>query len=260
MSENKYSNGRTPSIWTVLPSRACNDIRFKKNPTTFLVLAQLGMYTNRAGVCWPNQITIAKNLGVTQSAISQHIKRLVQWGYISYLKRNKFHKNLKGNKYFMVFDENISPEEAISVQKTEHIDEVLEPMKKDIYTKPLSETKKKFGKDSYGMKHPSIQARKIILKYKEIVRQLYGHDYAVQHKIEHEHLVDTWLKDFSSEYILNKMESTLRYRLKNNQDSIKSVGYFKNVFIKNANKKPSSKKEELGQLLGKFKSTHKIKY
>jgi DNA-binding Lrp family transcriptional regulator len=260
MADNSYYNGKTPSIWTVLPSRSCNDKRFKKNPTTFLVLAQLGQYTNRAGVCFPNQSTIAKNLGVSQPAISQHIKKLVEWGYISYLKRNKFHKNLKGNKYFMIFDEKITPDEAISAQKTEHQEEVMAPLKDNVYTKPKTDDKKNKDYDSLlAPRAPSKEARQLILEYKELVRKIFGHT-AVNHTVDHERLADTYLANYSKEYILNRMESTLQWRLKNNKDSIKSIVYFKNVFTKEPANKKSSPKKELDQLLNKFTSTHRVKF
>jgi biotin operon repressor len=232
----------------------------KQHPTTFLVLAQLGQYTSRSGVCWPNQSTIGSNLGISQPAVSQHIKKLVEWGYISYLKRNKFHKNLKGNKYFMIFDENITPEEAISVQKTEHLEEVIAPMKQDIYTQPKTKEEKKIRTDTLlAAKMPSKEARKLILQYKELVRKIFGHT-AVNHTVDHERLADTWLQNYTSEYILKRMESTLQWRLKNNKDSIKSIVYFKNVFTKDPANKKSSPKKELDQLLNKFAATHRVKF
>ena len=260
MADNSYYNGKTPSIWTVLPSRACNDKRMKQHPTTFLVLAQLGQYTSRAGVCFPAQSTIGKNLGISQSAVSQHIKKLVAWGYIAYMKRDRFQKNLKSNKYFMIFDENITPEEALSVQKTEHQEEVMAPYKQDVYTKPKTkDEKRETGSTLLAPKMPSKEARKLVLQYKELVRKIFGHT-AVNHTVEHERLADTWLKDYSKEYILNRMESTLKWRLKNNKDSIKSIVYFKNVFTKEPANKKSSPKKELDQLLNKFTSTHRVKF
>ena len=260
MADNSYYNGKTPSIWTVLPSRACNDKRMKQHPTTFLVLAQLGQYTSRAGVCFPAQSTIGKNLGISQSAVSQHIKKLVAWGYIAYMKRDRFQKNLKSNKYFMIFDENITPEEALSAQKTEHLEEVMAPFKQDVYTKPKTDDKKNKGYDSLlAPRAPTKEARQLILEYKELVRKIFGHT-AVNHTVDHERLADTWLKDYSKEYILNRMESTLKWRLKNNKDSIKSIVYFKNVFNKQAANKKSSPKKELDQLLNKFTSTHRVKF
>ena len=84
MSDKKpdYGKGRTPGHFCVLPQRAVIDKRFKQYPRTFMILAALGNYTSRQGVCWPNQITIAKNLHITQSTVSRHIKKLIEWGYI----------------------------------------------------------------------------------------------------------------------------------------------------------------------------------
>ena len=76
-----------------------------------MILAALGNYTSRQGVCWPNQATIAKNLHITQSTVSRHIKKLIEWDYIRYAKK---HPGLKGNKYFMVFDPKIKEEDALA--------------------------------------------------------------------------------------------------------------------------------------------------
>ena len=70
----------------------------------------LGNYTSRQGVCWPNQITIAKN--TYKSTTSRHIKKLIEWDYIRYAKK---HPGLKGNKYFMVFDPKIKEEDALAM-------------------------------------------------------------------------------------------------------------------------------------------------
>ena len=88
MSDKKadYGKGRTPGHFCVLPQRAVIDKRFKTYPRTFMILAALGNYTSRQGVCWPNQATIAKNLHITQSTVSRHIKKLIEWDYIRYAK------------------------------------------------------------------------------------------------------------------------------------------------------------------------------
>ena len=106
---------------------------------------------------------------------------------------------------------------------------------------------------------PSKEARKLVLQYKELVRKIFGHT-AVNHTVDHERLADTWLQNYTSEYILKRMESTLQWRLKNNKDSIKSIVYFKNVFTKETANKKSSPKKELDQLLNKFTSTHRVKF
>ena len=161
----------------------------------------------------------------------------------------------------MIFDENITPEEALSVQKTEHLEEVMTPFKQDVYTKPKTkdEQKVRSGSTLLAPQPPTKEARQLLLEYKELVRRIFGHT-AVNHTVDHERLADTWLKDYPKEYILNRMESTLKWRLKNNKDSIKSIVYFKNVFTKESANKKSSPKKELDQLLNKFTSTHRVKF
>jgi hypothetical protein len=249
MTANKYSNGnpKVPSIWSVIPSKRVVDIRSKKNPTTFLLFCLLAAYTNRAGTSFPSQALLSKQLGISVQAVSYHIRKLISWDYIRYAKK---HSGLKGNKYYMVFDEAISEEEARAVQTSETISEIAEVIPPDYKQEPKAMEKNKFNTSS--------EARKICMQYRKIVEEIFGHQ--VQHKLDHEHLVDTWLKDFSKDYILKRIRNTIQYRRDSGKDSIKSIGYFKNVFVKNANKKPSSKKEELDQLLGKFKANHKIKF
>lgn len=111
MSNEKkdYGKGKTPGYFCVLAQSAVVDQRFRRFPQTFRVLAMLGNYTNRQGVCWPNQITIGKIMGIGQPSVSKHIKRLMEFGYVKYARK---HPGLKGNKYFMVFDKDVSEEDA----------------------------------------------------------------------------------------------------------------------------------------------------
>ena len=114
MSNEKkdYGKGKTPGYFCVLAQSAVIDKRFKRFPQTFRVLAMLGNYTNRQGVCWPNQITIGKIMGIGQPSVSKHIKKLMEFGYLKYAKK---HPGLRGNKYFMVFDNSISEEDAKAI-------------------------------------------------------------------------------------------------------------------------------------------------
>ena len=123
MSNDKkdYGKGKTPGYFCVLAQSAVVDQRFKRFPQTFRVLAMLGNYTNRQGVCWPNQITIGKIMGIGQPSVSKHIKKLMEFGYLKYAKK---HPGLKGNKYFMVFDNEITEEDAKAIATaTERSDE-----------------------------------------------------------------------------------------------------------------------------------------
>lgn len=95
----------------------------------------------------------------------------------------------------MVFDEDISEDEARSVQTSETISEIAEVVPPE-YVEGAKTMNNKFNTSS--------DSRKICMQYRKIVEEIFGHQ--VQHKLEHEYLVDTWLKDFSKEYILKKLE------------------------------------------------------
>jgi len=144
MSNEKkdYGKGKTPGYFCVLAQSAVVDQRFKRFPQTFRVLAMLGNYTNRQGVCWPNQITIGKIMGIGQPSVSKHIKKLMEFGYLKYAKK---HPGLKGNKYFMVFDNEITEEDAKAIATaTERSDEEpLEfPTGPKMTDKPVDKKKK----------------------------------------------------------------------------------------------------------------------
>jgi hypothetical protein len=60
-------------------------------------------------------------MGIGQPSVSKHIKKLMEFGYLKYAKK---HPGLKGNKYFMVFDNAISEEDAKAIATaTERSDE-----------------------------------------------------------------------------------------------------------------------------------------
>ena len=77
-------------------------------------------------------------------------------------------------------------------------------------------------------------------------------------KGEDEEIVAQWLRRHSKEYILKNIESTLDWRRSKEMDGIKRITYFHKKFKESAG--PKSKKEQLDQILGKFNSTHKIKW
>ena len=60
-------------------------------------------------------------MGIGQPSVSKHIKKLMEFGYLKYAKK---HPGLKGNKYFMVFDNEITEEDAKAIATaTERSDE-----------------------------------------------------------------------------------------------------------------------------------------
>ena len=89
-----------PLAFSLLPSRAISDKRLSRNDLR--VLGALCCYTSPKGICYPNQETLNKNMGVARPNISRAIRRLTKFGYIRHLvpkgkKRLKAFK--RGNRY-----------------------------------------------------------------------------------------------------------------------------------------------------------------
>ena len=129
-NKKDYGTGKTIGHFLVIPQRAILDKRMRHYKATFMVYCCLGMYTSRQGVCWPNQSTIAKQLNLNQSTVSRHIKKLIEWDYLRYAKK---HPGLKGNKYYMVFDDKIDEDTA---KATATADERSFDEKPEIHTGP----------------------------------------------------------------------------------------------------------------------------
>ena len=154
MTKNKpsYGKGKTPGHFCVIPQRAVIDPRFKKHSSVFRVLCAIGNYTSRQGVAWPNQRTLARDLSITQSTISRHIKKLIEFGYIRYARK---HPGLKGLKYFMVFDPSITEDDAkaIATEKDRSFTEKPEIPKgpKGIVHKDIHRVNKSITKNNSNM-------------------------------------------------------------------------------------------------------------
>ena len=250
-----YGKGKTPGAFCVLPQRAVIDPRFKTYPRTFMILACLGNYTSRTGVCWPNQITIANNLQITQSTVSRHIKKLIEWGYIRYAKK---HPGLKGNKYFMVFDPKVKEEDAKAIAT---VDDRSYEEKVDIPKGPLMNNKQKSNyaprvhtkdKDKKTDIHSSTYvdmhsdyihntptnniyilntSRAICNGYVKLCEEIFG-----QHKIydtKQEDLVKDWVgKGLSLDAAMISMRRTIQWRRDNRRDCPGTMYFFKDVFFR----------------------------
>jgi len=63
-----------------LPSAAVFDRRVSK--TALRVLAAIGVYSDKSGVCYPGVKTLARRLGVTRPAVQRQLRKLEQLGYL----------------------------------------------------------------------------------------------------------------------------------------------------------------------------------
>jgi len=280
MSDKKkadYGKGRTPGHFCVLPQRAVIDKRFKTYPRTFMILAALGNYTSRQGVCWPNQITIAKNLHITQSTVSRHIKKLIEWDYIRYAKK---HPGLKGNKYFMVFDPKIKEEDALAMVPDK--DRSYED-KPEIHVGPKGGDKKKYAprvhktvvKNSSNMvssTYPDMQSeymhnnpknnhiypivRNILNRFVRITEEIFGT--LVQYTTEDEKMVSEWVKEGLTEARATaRIKEILLWRRNNRKECPKRIVFYKDVFFRKP--KPTTNKELVQDILKKVVRSTKIR-
>ena len=281
-----YGTGRTPGHFCVIPQRAVADVRFKKYPRTFMVLCALGNYTSRQGVCWPNQITIAKVLGIkSQSTVSKHIKKLIDMGYIKYAKK---HPGLKGNKYFMVFDPEVSEEDAAAIAtdqdrsyeekpeipkgpkmngktkyslrrntKTEEKPTVKGGDKEDIHYKEYldihSETihNNKLNNDIYPI------GKSILNKFKKLTEEIFGQH--IQYDQGQLDLLCSWIKDkgLTEDYAVKRIREVLTWRRANKRDSVKTIKFFEYVFFKQD--KPKDNKEMIQRIVKKIARSKSIR-
>ena len=278
MSDKKadYGKGRTPGHFCVLPQRAVIDKRFKTYPRTFMILAALGNYTSRQGVCWPNQATIAKNLHITQSTVSRHIKKLIEWDYIRYAKK---HPGLKGNKYFMVFDPKIKEEDALAMvpdkdRSYEDKPEIHVGPKggeKKNYAPRVHKTVDKNGSNMAPNTYPDMQSeymhnnpknnhiypivRNILNGFVRITQEIFGT--LVQYSIDDEKIVSEWVQNGLTEArAAARIKEILIWRRNNKRDCPKRIVFYKDVFVKKD--KPNNNKELVQDMVKKLSRKMKM--
>ena len=262
--KKEYGTGKTIGHFLVIPQRAVLDKRMRHYKATFMVYCCLGMYTSRQGVCWPNQSTIAKQLGLNQSTVSRHIKKLIEWDYLRYAKK---HPGLKGNKYYMVFDEKIDEDTAKATATTEERDFTEKPEvhagpkgfeKTKLHTKrrqPVDKSvdnlcikehkeKKIFTQSAYSsMQSECIhnnkdntsiytKAKYIIKMYIKYTEEIYGQ--RKQYTEKHVEIVVGWLnKGLDAEYAVKRIKHCIRWQRDNKpySDAPNTIMFFKDALF-----------------------------
>ena len=86
--------------YSVLPFEAARDTRLH-GTAALSVLCVLCTYTDQLGVTWVSQGRIAKDMGISRTAVTRQIKKLVEFGYIEKVK--KFSKHQKSDSLKVVF-------------------------------------------------------------------------------------------------------------------------------------------------------------
>lgn len=100
--------------YCITPFRAASDKNLHEQ--TLRVLMMLCSYTNRAGITWVGQTTLAKQLNIHQQAVSRQIKLLEKLGYLQVV--SKGFKGERADTRRVIFDETVSTEDAIGIAST----------------------------------------------------------------------------------------------------------------------------------------------
>ena len=110
---------------SVLPIRAINDKNM--GDATFRALAVVCSYCNRAGITWVSQKRLAEDSKMSQQAISKHIVKLVNAGYIEVVKKG--FRGERSNTIRVIFDTTVDTETAIAI--TNPIEDTRPPSMQD---------------------------------------------------------------------------------------------------------------------------------
>ena len=108
---------QSPAPYIIVPARAFGDTRFNQFPSTFRCLALCSAHASaRAGIFFCNQQTLASVMGSSQQAVSQHMNKLVEFGYIERLRKanNKRPYGQQGAKWRIIYDPRMNLEQAIA--------------------------------------------------------------------------------------------------------------------------------------------------
>ena len=110
---------QSPNAWVLLPGRATVDTRLHKYPSTFCVLAYCSSHAKKyTGIFWMNQRTVASALNITQSAVSQHMKKLIEYGYIEKIRKEDRRRayGKKGAVWRVIYDPRMTLQEVLNTE------------------------------------------------------------------------------------------------------------------------------------------------
>ncbi len=118
-----------PGPHMIMPARAYGDNRFNQYPMTFRAFAICCSHANSwTGVFFPNQLYIAKVLECSQQAVSQHMRKLIEYGYIEKLRNADIRRNYgkRGALWRVIYDPTKTLDDCISGQPAQDRDPEIE--------------------------------------------------------------------------------------------------------------------------------------
>lgn len=116
-----------PGQHSVLPARSFGDIRFNQYPMTYRVLGICASHASSyTGTFFVNQRTLADICQCSQQAISHHMTKLIQWGYLEKVRNQDVRRayGKKGAIWRVIYDPRRGMEDVI--EKATHKDPFIE--------------------------------------------------------------------------------------------------------------------------------------
>jgi DNA-binding transcriptional ArsR family regulator len=95
----------------VVRSDALQDKELQKSPAVFMTLCAISTMTTRGkdGYCYFKQETISKQLGKSRQALSQHLNKLAELGYLEIIPQT--YRGFKSNNaYRLKYDSELTPQ------------------------------------------------------------------------------------------------------------------------------------------------------
>lgn len=97
--------------FSIIQGRAVQDGRV--TDAQLRTLGALGMYADKDGWCFPSQSSLADDVGKSRKTVNEHIKALVELGYVESRPQFKKDGGQTSNKYRLLFDvevdEDVTP-------------------------------------------------------------------------------------------------------------------------------------------------------
>ena len=122
---------------SIIPARAVSDRRLSRGG--LLILAALGTYADKNGVCWPTQSEIAEQTGMTRQAVSGYLKELETLGYLDKRRRYRADQGEISCVYRIRFDADPATPPATSELAPPATSELAPPATSELDTPATSE-------------------------------------------------------------------------------------------------------------------------
>jgi hypothetical protein len=206
-------------------------------------------------------------------------------GYIKYAKK---HPGLKGNKYFMVFDPEVTEEDALAIAtdqdrsyeekpevpkgpkmgkttkyslrrntKKEVEPTVKEGDKVDIHSKEYVDIHSEGLHNNKLNNDIFIKGKYVMNEFKKLTEQIFGQN--LNYNMKQLEIVQSWIADkgLDPDIAVKKIKDILIWRRDNRKDSPKSIVFFEHAFFKRP--PPIDKREELQRIIKKISNSKRLR-